>query len=274
MEYSQMSRVRNRSIASMLADVSVLDKPAVRRAAAENVQSVQAGEPVGQSSQGGSAGGNPLENETARRMLEIAERLFAEHGVELVPLRQIVVEAGQRNRSALHYHFGSREALVSHLLNLRLAHVNTLRNRYLDEVEAAGLGGDVRTIVEASISALADTICDTPWGARYVKVLAQATFSPSLLNSEMIDADAMSGVKRARRLIADALPDIPRKVLHHRQQWFNQSVVYALAQWCQQSDGAPAQPPVADLADYCTAALTAPVSKGRRVWRSSKSRQA
>ncbi|AOY91591.1 TetR family transcriptional regulator [Cupriavidus sp. USMAA2-4] len=260
-----MSRVRNRSLSSFLADASVMDPPpgpapAPRKAA-------PAGTP-------GAPAANPLENETARRMLEIAERLFAEHGVELVPLRQIVVEAGQRNRSALHYHFGSREALVSHLLNFRLAQVNVLRDRYLDEVEAAGLGGDVRTIVEASISALADTICDTPWGARYVKVLAQATLSPGLVNEEMIDPAAMSGVIRARRLIAAALPGIPRKVMHHRQQWFNQSVVYALAQWCQQSEGKPEQPPVADLADYCTAALTAPVSKGRRVWRSSKGRAA
>ncbi len=261
MGYPQMSRVRNRSIASMLADASLLDQPAARK-------------PVPAQDSPGAAAGNPLESETALRMLEIAERLFAEHGVELVPLRQIVVEAGQRNRSALHYHFGSREALVAHLLSFRLSQINGLRNRYLDKVEAAGLGGDVRSIVEASISALADTICDTPWGARYVKVLAQATFSPSLFSGEMLDAESMSGVIRARRMIAAALPEIPRKVLHHRLQWFNQSVVYSLAQWCQQAEGPPTHPPVVDLTDYCAAALTAPVSKGRRVWRSGKARPA
>lgn len=99
------------------------------------------------------SGEDRVESDTARRMLEIAERLFAEQGVELVPLRQIMLEAGQRNRSALHYHFGSREELVSRLLNLRLREINTVRNRYLDEVEAAGLGGDVRAVVEATIRA-------------------------------------------------------------------------------------------------------------------------
>jgi AcrR family transcriptional regulator len=242
----------------MLADAAALDKPAARKPPPDN----------------GQAGGNPLESETARRMLEIAERLFAENGVELVPLRQIVVEAGQRNRSALHYHFGSREALVSQLLNLRLAHVNVVRNRYLDEVEAAGLGGDVRAIVEASISALADTICGTPWGARYVQVLAQTTFSPRLLNAEMIDSNAMSGVLRARRMIAAALPHIPRKVLHSRQIWFNHSVVYSLAHWCHQAHGRRGQPPVAELVDYCTAALTAPVGKSRMASRGGRSRLA
>ncbi|EHP44563.1 regulatory protein TetR [Cupriavidus basilensis OR16] len=242
-----MIRERQRSVVSVLAGGVPMDKPPARKAPAE----------------AGQAAGNPLESETARRMLEIAERLFAEHGVELVPLRQIVVEAGQRNRSALHYHFGSREALVSQLLNLRLNHINKVRHRYLDEVDAAGLGGDVRAIVEASISALADTICDTAWGALYVQVLAQATFSPRLLNADMIDFDAMTGVLRARKMITAALPGVPRKVLHNRQMWFNDSVVYSLAQWCRQTQ-LPAkrgQPPVADLVDYCTAALTAPVGK-------------
>ncbi|WP_179402067.1 TetR/AcrR family transcriptional regulator [Burkholderia guangdongensis] len=204
-----------------------------------------------------------LENDTARRMLEIAERLFAEHGVELVPLRQIVVEAGQRNRSALHYHFGSREALVSQLLNLRLTHVNAIRNRYLDRIEAAGLDTDVRAIVEATISALADTISNTTWGAHYVSVLAQATFSPKLVNSEMIDSSAISGVKRVRKMIAAALPDIPQKVMGLRQIWFNDNVVYSLAQWSRRRQSDTEKPPIAELVDYCTAALTAPVSKPR-----------
>ncbi|MGO4332071.1 TetR family transcriptional regulator [Cupriavidus sp. 2TAF22] len=243
-----MTRTRNRSLATILADSAVLDKPLPRKSA-----------------EGAQAAAGPLENETARRMLEIAERLFAEHGVELVPLRQIVVEAGQRNRSALHYHFGSREALVSQLLNFRLTHVNKVRNRYLDEVEAAGLAGDVRAIVEASISALADTIRDTPWGARYVQVLAQATFSPSLVNADLIDPDAMTGVLRARRMIAAALPAMPRKVLHLRQVWFNNSAVYSLAQWCRRARGPRGLPPVAELVDYCTAGLTAPISKPRIV---------
>jgi hypothetical protein len=189
----------------------------------------------------GPAADSPLENETARHMLEIAERLFAGHGVELVPLRQIVVEAGQRNRSALPLSrrrgWAATSALSSRLRSARWPMPSTTR----------------------------------PWGARYVKVLAQATFSPSLLHGEMIDAEAMSGVIRARRMIAAALPEIPRKVLHHRQQWFSQSVVYSLAQW---SEGPPAHPPVVELADYCTAGLTAPVSKGRRVWRGGKARQA
>ena len=53
----------------------------------------------------------------ARRSLVAAgERLFAERGIRAVSLREINKAAGQRNSSALHYHFGSREGLLRALL--------------------------------------------------------------------------------------------------------------------------------------------------------------
>jgi len=201
---------------------------------------------------------SPLEHETARRMLEIAERLFAEQGIEQVPLRQIVVEAGQRNRSALHYHFGSREALVGHLINYRMDHVNALRERYLDEVEAEGKGGDVRSIVRASVRALADTIQETDWGPFYVQVLAQAMFSPSLANPDVIEQRVIRGVVRVRLLLRAAMPVLPQSVLEYRLLWINQGVVFSLATWYQQTRGEEGPPPVEELSDFYTAALCGP----------------
>src|SRR5436309_1601566 len=49
--------------------------------------------------------------ETPDLILSVAERLFAEHGVDQVSLAQINREAGQRNRSAINYHFGSKQSL-------------------------------------------------------------------------------------------------------------------------------------------------------------------
>ncbi|MCY1296682.1 Bacterial regulatory protein, tetR family [compost metagenome] len=48
----------------------------------------------------------------ARQMLDVAEVLFAERGIEAVSLREIVSESGQRNSSAVKYHFGTREDLI------------------------------------------------------------------------------------------------------------------------------------------------------------------
>ena len=42
------------------------------------------------------------------RLLLVAVRLFAERGVEAVSMRTINSEAGTKNKSAVHYHFGSK----------------------------------------------------------------------------------------------------------------------------------------------------------------------
>lgn len=244
-----MSRTRNRSISVVVAEASSRQQAGV------------ADEPRAPAP-------NPVEHETARRMLEIAERLFAEQGVELVPLRQIVVEAGQRNRSALHYHFGSREALVGHLLNYRLGCVNRLREQYLDELEASGDTTDVRAVVRASVRALSDTMRQTEWGPRYVQVLAQTMFSPQLFNAELIEPQAITGVVRARRMLAAAMPDLPKSALEARLLWFNQGVVFSLATWYQLTQGESEEPPVEELVDFYSAALSGkdyrqPAEKGK-----------
>lgn len=47
--------------------------------------------------------------------MDVAERLFAERGIEAVSLRTINAEAGY-SVAALHYHFGTRDGLVRALL--------------------------------------------------------------------------------------------------------------------------------------------------------------
>ncbi|RZT39068.1 TetR/AcrR family transcriptional regulator [Cupriavidus agavae] len=201
--------------------------------------------------------------DTAQRILEIAERLFAEQGVEQVPLRQIVVESGQRNRSALHYHFGSREALVSHLLNRRLHEVNRVRHRYLDELEASGRPIDIHAVVQATVYPLVEVVLQTSWGTNYLQVLAQTTFSPALLNKGLVDKTAMSALYRVRDHIHALLPGMPRDVLRLRMIWFMDTVVYSLAHWVRERGKRNrAAPPVEELVDFCAAALEGPRKPG------------
>ena len=50
-------------------------------------------------------------NDTKTKILDIAEKLFAEIGIHATSIRQIVKEAGV-NVASLHYHFGSKEAVI------------------------------------------------------------------------------------------------------------------------------------------------------------------
>lgn len=82
-------------------------------------------------------------------LLDAAERLIAERGFE-VPLRDIAVAAGQRNNSAVNYHFRSRQDLLDAVVNRRLLPMEVERERMLgelDEAEASDVHALMRVLV-------------------------------------------------------------------------------------------------------------------------------
>ena len=58
----------------------------------------------------------PNASETQEKLLDAAARAFAEEGVFNASMIGITRRAGQRNRSALNYHFGSREGVLCAVL--------------------------------------------------------------------------------------------------------------------------------------------------------------
>lgn len=71
---------------------------------------------------------------TRTRLLDVAERLFAEKGFESVSLRRITAEA-DANLAAVHYHFGSKEALIAAVIQRWVTPLNERRMCLLRKVE-------------------------------------------------------------------------------------------------------------------------------------------
>ena len=57
---------------------------------------------------------------TAQRLMLAAERLYGQHGLDGISLRQLVAEAGQANNYAVQHHFGSKLALIQAVSEMRL----------------------------------------------------------------------------------------------------------------------------------------------------------
>ena len=98
-----------------------------------------------------------VSDDARRKILLAAERLFAEHGVEHVSLRQIGERAEQKNNSAVQYHFGDKSTLIQALYDLRLVPLNAERHRMLaalDRPDADGLAAAyVRPLATAVVAA-------------------------------------------------------------------------------------------------------------------------
>lgn len=168
---------------------------------------------------------------TACLMLDAAEQLFAEKGIEQVSLREIVAASGQRNLSAARYHFGSREQLIAMLLARRVWFINEDRHARLDALEAAGLAQDVNALLTQSLDALATTVRTQPWGPNYIRVVAQATFSPQLDPFALVDPVYLSGHVRITQMLRAALPKLPERTFRDRVRLVNNEIVFVLARW-------------------------------------------
>ncbi len=73
-------------------------------------------------------------NPACRKILEAAEPLFAQAGLDGVSLRQITTAAGV-NLAAVNYHFSDKESLFKTLVSIRLKQINQERLTRLEEAE-------------------------------------------------------------------------------------------------------------------------------------------
>lgn len=110
--------------------------------------------------------------ETRDRLLDAAERLFARDGVDGARIRDINELAGARNPSALHYHFGSRSAVVEAILIRYQMPIDRQASAALDELEASGRRPTERQIVEAVVRPEVAAL-DTQSGRDCVRIIPQ-----------------------------------------------------------------------------------------------------
>lgn len=88
--------------------------------------------------------------DTRDRLLNTAQRLFAEQGFTATSLRQITQEA-EANVASVNYHFGSKEEMLSELIRRRVEPINERRFALLEKyrAEAAGQPIPLEKIFEA-----------------------------------------------------------------------------------------------------------------------------
>ncbi|MGG7565505.1 TetR/AcrR family transcriptional regulator [Rhodovulum sp. DZ06] len=149
-------------------------------------------------------------------MLEAAERLYALKGVDAASIRQINAEAGQKNGSAVHNHFGSREGLIDAILELRTGARDKLRLEMLDALKEGA--GDalpaIRGVAEAMVRPQFEelTLGARTCHRRFVKQVHQRHELMDKVLSNRHDL----GLRDCFRLIRRRLPEAPTPILHHR----------------------------------------------------------
>lgn len=154
--------------------------------------------------------------DTKEQLLMAGERLFARDGIHRVKLREINELAGQRNPSALHYHFGSREGLVEAILLRHDVAISQSMAEGLDALEASGRPITIRDIAATVVHPLTGKL-ETSSGRDFLRILPQVTPLISANLRRGVTAPTTPQSSRVLDLLRRCMAGIPETVLRERQ---------------------------------------------------------
>ena len=151
---------------------------------------------------------------TRDRLVEAANRAFAEHGILGASLVEVTRQAGQRNRGAVHYHFGGRDELLAAVLE---QHADFLAQR---EGELLALAttrphDDVASVVEAVVRPCVELAESGESGRNYVEIVGELIEQDPATRSETVEAMlARTGGYEVYALLEERVPRDGRGAAH------------------------------------------------------------
>lgn len=201
---------------------------------------------------------------TREKLLDTAEALFLDRGLNDVSLRTIVREAGQRNQSALQYHFGGREGLIAAILQRRMQQLEARRSVLVSEALAKDPDPELHEVC-AVLARAPFLLCREERSFREVLGL----FGQQLLASDhdllllLEDRSDLASLNVMRALLRQHLEHLPPEVLRLRVENTYSLSLMAISRRARRGDsfrGRRAELFFNNLVDQVAAMLAAPVS--------------
>ena len=204
---------------------------------------------------------------TRNKLIDAGLRLFAAKGIHGASLLEINKRAGQRNNSALHYHFGGRHGLLRAALEPRVLALREIRLALLEKATSGG-EPDLRSLAVVYIEPFANLI-QQGWRERaYLQISAELIADPGGSTEEILSLLGLAQGARVIEAIIERCPPMPRAIRAERLSLVTTFVHRAAADRARMLETLRrGETPVlthaqfvANLNDMFVAALTAPVT--------------
>ena len=210
--------------------------------------------------------GRQSQAKTRRHILDVAERLFADQGLDAVSIRDITAKA-KTSLGAINYHFGTKQGLIAAIFERRLTPLSEARLAALEAVERnAGSSGPQ---VEDILGAFIRPAFSKEGGDRhhtFRKLMGRCLSEPSPQIEKMLHAHFQTIIKRFDAALLRALPGLNRAELFWRMSYLIAGLHHVLLM----VSGAFPLPPDIDLDEeavvrrqiqFATAVLRTPALK-------------
>ncbi len=153
-----------------------------------------------------------MPDDTPTRLMDAAEILFAEHGVDAVSFRQLATRA-QANVAAVHYHFGSKPALLEAVLLRRMGALWERRAVLLRALEQCGRAPTAADWVDLVLVPLRELIDqEGTQGRAYVRLMWRRQNEDPDGAEHLARTHLGDSARRMNRLLEQLLPGLsPRE---------------------------------------------------------------
>lgn len=143
-------------------------------------------------------------SQTRERLLDAAERLFADHGFHGASVRDITCAAGS-NVSAVNYHFGGKSNLYLAVFQRRIAAMRAGRVAAVDRALAGARAATLEDLLRAFADSYLEPFVAGEPGRRWARLssreLLDPQLPPSLLYDEVMQPTHAALARALRRLV-------------------------------------------------------------------------
>lgn len=162
------------------------------------------------------------------RILNAAEELFAQRGFEATSMRALT-NAAKVNLASVNYYFGSKNKLITQVLDRGLRELNTERLKRLDALEKPPSPPTLEKILEA-LFLPAFQLFEDPHKAFFLRILCRAHYESKNSARALIEKEWEPISQRFCSAMKHSLPDAPDKELYWRLHFAVGSMIHALSE--------------------------------------------
>ncbi|WP_051786002.1 TetR/AcrR family transcriptional regulator [Endozoicomonas numazuensis] len=164
---------------------------------------------------------------TREIILDTAERLMAERGIDSVSLNEIVRESKQKNASALQYHFGNKEGLVQAIYDKHKPGIEQRREELFDQLND---NPDLSDIIEVLATPMIEEIDNPDGGMNYLLFISRIRYhqvNPTLEKN----ARQSRVLSKLSKMISVHLEHLPEQEQELRKLMMRSTLLHYLADY-------------------------------------------
>lgn len=204
---------------------------------------------------------------TKERILDAAERLFADKGFDATSLRGITAAAGV-NLAAVNYHFGTKAGLLEEVFRRRVEPLNRDRLARLDALQARGgdEASDVEEILQTFIEPVMHVSRDPSRGGMvFMRLLGRSYAEPNEQIRRFMPGLYEEVKIRYGEALGHAVPRLAPEDLYWRMHFVVGTIAYTMAgtdalqllESCPYCDPDDLEGTVRRLIEFCSAGMRA-----------------